>query len=614
MERPRFFSFTRARRPGDLPGIGRRALFYVWNLLVLLLSSAGVCVLSLNFAIGVYDWGTFFGYFTHPLIFLLNWIPILLLQLLLLCLFNRQWAAFLVSSLLILLPSIGNFFKLKFRDEPFVFRDVSSIRAGLSVADSYGVSLNGRIVLAAVLVLAGTVFLLLFARGRLWKGTRIGAAVLSLLAVWPLWHFVYSQDELYYKTANENLILETWASQEYFIANGFAYPFLHSITESKDLPPEGYDAKAAAALLAAYSDGDIPEDRKVDLLVIQLESFADLEELGVTGITPDTYAPLRQLQQESICGTLIPNIIGGGTIDTERCFLSGSYGLQNYTGAAPSYVRCLNDQGYRSTGSHPNRAFFYNRANVAEYLGFDEYFFLDNHYYDVTGGEWRCDGSYLPEVFRMFREYVAEDAPVFSFNVTLQGHGPYNAESYDTDRICWPNDTVSDSTRYAVNNYLSLIAETQEILLRQIDTLRDSPEPMVLLLYGDHKPWLESEVYEELGIHFDLSTEQGMRDYYATPYLIWANDAAKDLLELDFTGEAPTVSPGYLMNVLFEVLGWKGPAFMQFTDSIMEHMPVVHSGHYYIEDGVYTREPDAAGRALLRDYEWAQFYLRGSLR
>ena len=44
--------------------------------------------------------------------------------------------------------------------------------------------------------------------------------------------------------------------------------------------------------------------------------------------------------------------------------------------------------------------------------------------------------------------------------------------------------------------------------------------------------------------------------------------AAKTILQDDMTGDGPMTSPGYLMNILFNRLGWKGPAFMQFTEEI----------------------------------------------
>ena len=585
------------------------------NLMILLLSSAVLNTLCLCFAFGVHEWSIFLGYLSHPLLFVLNWLPILLLQTALYCCFNRHWPAFLINTAVFLCASLGNYFKLKFRDEPFVFSDIGSIRAGLSVAGNYGVSLNKRMVLAIGLLAAVAVYLF-FKRKRdpQKPSARIMIMFALLASVFPLWHFVYSADNLYLRLAEKNLIWETWDSRQYFVATGFPYPFLHSITDSRDIPPKNYNAELARDLLNQYEDQTIEEEKKANLLVLQLESFTDLEKMGVRGISQDVYAPLRFLEQEALCGTIVPNVIGGGTIDTERCFLTGSFGLQSYWADAPSYVRYLNSQGYSSSFGHPNREFFYNRKNVADYLGFKENLFLENYYQAVTSGEWRCDVSFLPDVFRQFREETEGEAPVFSFRVTLQGHAPYHDSFYDEDGHFWQGETASENTLYIINNYLSMIAETQQLVLDGLDTLRDNKEPCVVLIYGDHNPKLDDgTVFLDLGLSFDMKTERGVLGYYGTPWMIWANEAAKNVFGDVFRGQGPTVSPGYLMNVLFNTLGWEGNAFMQFTSEIQSTLPVVTTNGIYFQNGSLTMNPDEAGKQLLHNYECVQYYMRGSM-
>ncbi len=585
------------------------------NLVVLLLSSAVLSTLCLCFAFGVHEWSIFQGYLLHPSLFILNWFPILLLQTALYCCFNRHWPAFLISTAVFLCASLGNYFKLKFRDEPFVFSDIGSIHAGLSVAGNYGLDLNKRMMLAIVL-LAAVTLCLFFLRKRdpVKSSARIAILLVVLASVFPLWHFVYSDGDLYIRLAEKNLIWETWDSRQYFVATGFPYPFLHSITESRDIPPSNYDADQAKQLLQQFEDQAISEKKKANILVLQLESFTDLEKMGVSGISSDVYSSLRVLEKETIHGILVPNVIGGGTIDTERCFLTGSYGLQSYWKDTPSYVRYLNSQGYTTSFGHPNREFFYNRKNISDYLGFEESFFLENYYQDVTQGEWRCDRSFVPDVFTQFQESLRGESPIFSFRVTLQGHAPYHDTAYDDDGHFWQNEAASEHTNYIINNYLSMIAETQKLVLDGLKELNTNPEPCIVLIFGDHNPRLDDgTVYDDLGLSFDMQTEKGVLDYYGTPWMIWANEAAQIVFGKRFQGEGPTVSPGYLMNVLFKTLGWPGPAFMQFTAEIQKTLPVVTTNGIYFENGRLTMNPDDTGKKLLHDYECAQFYLRDSL-
>lgn len=69
-----------------------------------------------------------------------------------------------------------------------------------------------------------------------------------------------------------------------------------------------------------------------------------------------------------------------------------------------------------------------------------------------------------------------------------------------------------------------------------------------------------------MGLDVESDTEEGFRNHFSTEYLIWANDTAKQVFGKDFIGEGPTISPCYLMNLLFEQCGWERPAFMQAMD------------------------------------------------
>ena len=74
--------------------------------------------------------------------------------------------------------------------------------------------------------------------------------------------------------------------------------------------------------------------------------------------------------------------------------------------------------------------------------------------------------------------------------------------------------------------------------------LEEMEEPVVLVLFGDHKPWGNSnDAYYGIGASFDTTTLEGFYQYYSTPYLIWANSAAKETLGRDFQGEGRRLLP-----------------------------------------------------------------------
>ena len=164
--------------------------------------------------------------------------------------------------------------------------------------------------------------------------------------------------------------------------------------------------------------------------------------------------------------------------------------------------------------------------------------------------------------------------------------------------------TLSEESRNILNNYLYNAEDTIAQITQMVDELRAWEEPVVLLLFGDHKPWLGygNSVYHELEVDFDLSTPQGLKNYYGTRYLIWANDAAKEALGRDFTGEGPEVSSNFLLNVLFDACGLKGSAYMQFTEEIRAELPVLTSTGYYLEDGAVRTELSETEEEALRRY------------
>ena len=102
------------------------------------------------------------------------------------------------------------------------------------------------------------------------------------------------------------------------------------------------------------------------------------------------YDLYHQLEAESYTGDLLTNIFAGGTVDSERCFLTGNYQLKNFRAPANSHLWYLRDQGYTVEGSHPYYQWFYNRQNINQYLGFERFRYLEGDYENLTT-------AYLPE-------------------------------------------------------------------------------------------------------------------------------------------------------------------------------------------------------------------------
>lgn len=607
----RFWLFQKT--PEGLPG-KRRALFWVWNGGVVLLAGLCLGLLSMFFAYGDYPDTIMGTYFHHPLIVVLNLTPVLLLLFLLYGLFGRAWPAFLLADLIVWGLSLGNYYKLRFRDDPVMFQDLKNLRdaAGITVAADYDLTPDKRVWFGILCLLFGTVFLLLLVRGRLPKKPRL-ALILAAGLLWVPMLKVCADDGIYnHKTENYEQI-NRWSATQVYLSKGFVYPFLHSVGEGTLKAPEGYRAGEARDLLASYTPEDLPEERKVDLITIQLEAFADFSVFtDVEGVDFDrAYQVYHALEAESYTGNLVTNIFAGGTVDTERAVLTGYADQWNFREDTNSYGWYLGSQGYAVEGSHPSYDWFYNRKNVNRYLGLPVYYYYENRYQALYDQGLAPDSVLMPEIFRLYEENRdGEGKPYFSFNVTYQGHGPYDAET-----VWWgqhfTDGRYTRETANIVDNYLGSVMDTAECLRELMDRLREEDRPVVLLVFGDHMPWLGSSnaCYHELGVDLDTSTKEGFLNYYATRYLLWGNDAARAVLGNELTGEGPDVSSCFLMNLVFDQLGWTGDAWTQAATDIWRQLPVITTvGRYLQADGTLVETPDEAGREALRKYRAVEYY------
>ncbi len=607
-----FRCFLFQTRPAPELSRGRRAAFWAWNWGMVLLAALGLGLVSLALAPANYGWNVFWDYFSSPVLLALNLLPPMLLAALLYGLLGRPWLAQLLTGIPVLALSIGNYYKLAFRDDPVVASDLLVLGEAGQMAGRYQLFLNTKMVCAMALAAGSVGLLALLVRGRpQWRGRLAGA--LAPLVIGAALIPAYASDRIYSNTAQLDH-LQQWAATQQYLSHGLLYPFLHSVKDALPNPPDGYSQRDAAQILEQYENTDIPEGEKVNIVGIMLEAFSDLSVFPQIEFRQDVYADFHQLQAESYTGALLTNIFAGGTIDTERAFLTGlSSGQFNFRSNTSSYVWYLKSQGYQTSGDHPSNQWFYNRSNVNSYLGFDSYRFLETYYAQLTGGAVADDGIFFPELTASILEQMESDAPLFSFSVSYQGHGPYD------DQVCsWGdvdafvgNEDLERTDRTILANYLGSVQNTSAHLLELADALRDDEEPVVLVIFGDHKPWLgnSNSVYEALGIDLSLDSKEGFYNYWSTPYLIWANNAAKEALGNDFVGTGPDISPCFLMNVLFQQCGWAGDAYMQAVYDCWQALPVIHtSGLYLTDNGTLSSQLSQEDQDLAQRFSYLEYY------
>ncbi len=602
------------------PGWSRlqRLGYYGYRAFLVLAGGACMGLALLALASGQYGWTVLPSYFSNPLLLALNALPVVCVTALLYGLTGRCALAFGLGGLLGLGFSLGNYYMLLFRDDPLYMLDLLSIReaANMTTQQSYELTLTTQVAVALGCWALGILLLAVLARGRLgsWKARLVWVAssVLAMALLLP----VYQNGELYESIENFK-VLNPWSDTQKYVSRGFWYPFLHSSRDMVSQPPEGYDAQQVQALLEDYPDADIPQEQKVNLIVIMREAYVDLSRFDIPGLDTSGYADHQAWMDESYSGDLVVNIFAGGTIDTEQCVLTGSYAVRSYRSNANSYLWYLRSQGYTVEGSHPYYQWFYNRRNVNGYLGFERYRFWEEDYEYLMDGK-LTNGAQMPpddilfeQVYEDYRAGVASGKPYFAFVLNVESHGPYS-DTQLHDGVQYLSGDYSQGCKNAVSNYIATSLRGDAAIRQLVERLRQEPEPVVVMEFSDHLPWMGdgNVYYQELGLDLDPETAEGYLRRYTTHYAMWANDAAKELLGHDMVGTGPTVSPNFLMNLLFDQLGWEGPGFMQAMDEILEVLPVTSVSARVMADGqLYAQVPeelaDCYSRFRCLQYHWS---------
>lgn len=537
----------------------------------------GVC--SLAIAAAVHPRAMFFSYFSHPWTVALNLAVPIALMLLFTLLTNRAWIAWLLTNLVVMLPTVVSFFKVAFRGDPLCAEDLTLITESKKMLETYKLFWDKRFGFYLAILAVGTLMLAFFFRGRFRRAwpRLVAALVLALAcaAAAPL----YTRADIYNVKTSNTALINPYSENDQFISKGFVYPFLHSVKDAFHPAPDGYDASGAKAALDACTDEALPTDKRVNVVAVMLEAYNDFSRFENLHFVRDVYGKYRELESMGYSGTLVTDVFAGDTRISEREFLTGlPYSrIDNFVAPSNSYVWYFRQNGYHTTGSHPCYAWFYNRKNINKNLGFEDYLFSENYFAERTWSDITYDGTYFPMLYDLY-ESRDKSVPYFSFNITYQGHGPYEADNPHYTEPYVENGGWSDAAQTILNNYLNAQAETTEMLYDYVMQMLATDEPVVLVFFGDHKPWMGNadSVYHELGINIDRSTDEGFLNYYATRYLILANDAAKRVTGGDFRGEGETISVSFLMNKVFELCGWRGSAYMQLAAAQMQKTPVLH--------------------------------------
>jgi len=548
----------------------------------------------------------------------LNFLPVLLTVLLLWFATGRMFAAFLTSSVIFYTVAIVNSNMLMIRDDPFLFPDIFLVSEAGNMMHSYTLKFNAAAVTTGtvlILCLVAAFFIKMRIRRKLRRLIGVVASAVLLVALSCLFLF----DEVLYTKTWHDEFGSGYKTANQYMSHGIVYSFFNSMPDALGGKPDGYSENQAQAVLDEFDTEDLPDNKKVNIISVMLESYNDFSKFGVMDFKTDPYQNFHKLQSDGYSGNLFVNVFAGGTIDTERGFIAGFADSEIKQKPTDSFASYFKSQGYYTEAMHPGYGWFYNRKNLAPLMGFDSFLCYENCFSHVVNSKlaeekyhgFISDHDFFDHIINGCNNAIKQNKKYFNFSVTYQNHGPYGTEPITYTDYIEDIKSIDKADLITLNNYFDGIARTDRAIEKLRDYADSSDEPIVLIFFGDHNPGLgeNSILYEKLGIDITLNNVKAARNYYETPYVFYANSAAKKLTGRKFQGKGKTISPIFLMSEFFECLGAKGCCYLNYLDNIKQTTPIINPS-YFVKNNKFIPRSVETGKEVIIQQKNIEYYIK----
>ena len=571
------------------------------------------CYIFFNMEIAVFN-ETYSFRGQHLSLLLFNFLLIGILELIFIVITNRVRLGTDIWAFICVMFNIVNHFVYEFRGTPAMASDIATVGTALEVADGYKIQFNFYTTVALVMLFD---FIML---GRVIKCEPVfkkvshrlcGIAVMAIVSVTG-----FSQLVMTDMVSNRGLYLSLFNPMRSYQQYGSIACFTRSIKLSVPEKPNGYSLKKVEEITSKYTSDTVdPNKKRPNVIAVINEAFSDPQILGDIETNEDYMPFIHDLMKNGNCvsGTTYASIVGGQTANTEYEFLTGNsmaflpkgtVAFQLYLRhAMPSLVTELKSEGYTgNSATHLQKARNYNRDKAYPLLGFDKFYDYTNMIVPFVkmrnNATDQCTYDNITHDYEQQRKLT--DAPYFGYTMTIQNHSSYDVpfDNFDDKRIVVENADATD-----LGYYLSLIKYSDEMFENLINYYKNTDEPTVIFLTGDHQPRIHDESMDSItnGEWRNWNDEEMMRRY-EVPFLIWANyDIDKKTVE--------KTSMNYLQTILMETIDGELTGFQKFQQDLQKEIPVLTSNGYWGADGKFYSVDDKNSPYydLIQEYAMLQY-------
>ncbi|WP_409969000.1 LTA synthase family protein [Bengtsoniella intestinalis] len=581
--------------------------------------------------------GVISGFLDQPLLIVLNALPVGLVVLVFGFLCYNVFDGAAIATLLVGGFSIANRIKLDVRNEPVYLRDLTLLKEASAATSSYAINYP----IAAFVVVFGLIIAFVVL-GRICKPTpasslkqslvrRVLGSVASAAVLVGLTLTVYASNDLY----NGFTVSNPYYVPSVFNELGFPYCFTHHATTYSVDKPDGFSQSEAAAWETGDSTGN---GQTVNVIFVMNEAYSAITEQSVFTYSDET-DPMKNfhaLENDTyvISGDMVVPGFAGGTANTEFDVMTGmqtnalsattTSAFRAFNRDVDSLFSVFGNDGYYTSYTHPGDCWFYNRENVLDLLGADDTTFVESMYDDATyKGRWITDDYSADLIIDELNSAIDSDTPLFHYHTTIQNHMSYTLDKYGEDYPYGELETTAifdEEIETLLKVYIEGIRDADAMLQKLVDDFSAKDEPVILVFYGDHLPYIgdNRSGYTAMGLDYALDETQQENPLagYTVPYLIWGNEAAGTLLDWDNTVanlDVPeTISASFLGSMVLELTGRGDDSpWFDFLGELRREYPVVQNQWVLSTDGTLTQGEDDDAQAWIDQWrDWSYYKLK----
>ncbi|MDD5984357.1 MAG: LTA synthase family protein [Turicibacter sp.] len=501
------------------------------------------------------------------------------------CFFNNLILAISLSSLVMLIVAIANYYKMLVVGEPIYPSDLSMI-SNIDEIIGYVKNLLSPTLIIGLLVIIALLAILSFICRKGFKLTMKLRVIFFAIFIAYLASIFYYEKSPLKPLVNSTVYFTKWNQLNNYQQNGFLFGFITNLQNDLMIKNDHYTEANLQKIMDDYTKKAEDYNESADLsqqpniITIVSESLSDPTVFNQLTFSEDPLPNLRQYLETYSSGHFLSPFKGNRTANVEfeylvgftnSLLLEGTIPFQQALSSKPeipSFISFMDQLDYTSVAIHPNNAAFYKRSQVYPALGFDEFLSIDKmkHLDYIDSQKYVSDQSVFDE---LYAELEAADRPIFAYGLTMANHIAIFDQKFGENTI-----EVLDANREhntEMETYAEGLKQTDLALKEFITKIENYDEPTLVIFFGDHLINFQSDIHEQHGYIEKDTDALRAKLFFETPLLIMSNMDDFQIENID------DVSPIFIAPLILRELNLPLSPFYVFLLDLYEEFSVLHN-------------------------------------